>query len=366
MDVFDTSNDFYDSGYTDHTMTTHGTAQMDTAQKKFGVTSGLFDGAGDYVSAADHADWSFGTGDFTIDFWVRFSALAHHQQFVSQSADGNNRWRVQWAQHTGKIYFDFTIGGVTKGDYVTTSSVGFVINTWYHVAIVRNGANAYCFVNGVSQALTVNTSFGTNDVGDVAAILTVGADVLSPGEEFSGWMDQFRIVKGTAVWTSNFTPSSSPYEGQTGQINFLNLDGDTAEVYKLVHTAVDAPSAGGIAYRLRFNVDYGNNYGYRSLYGNGASVVSGLNSAQTGIQVGYLLTTNDLCRVDTLIYAKSGYARTTLSLHGSGISGLTVDYTNNIVGVWDNTADNITIMNIFAYGGTFAKDSYFALYRKVE
>jgi hypothetical protein len=53
-----------------HTFTASGQAQTDTAEKKFGVSSGLFDGT-DYISSANSADWDFGTGDFTIEGWIR-------------------------------------------------------------------------------------------------------------------------------------------------------------------------------------------------------------------------------------------------------------------------------------------------------
>ena len=48
-----------------------GTAQLDTAQKEFGTAALLLDGNSDYVTYPDSDDWSFGTGDFTIDFWIR-------------------------------------------------------------------------------------------------------------------------------------------------------------------------------------------------------------------------------------------------------------------------------------------------------
>ena len=56
-------------------VTANGNARITTGQSEFGGASGLFDGSGDYLSTPDSADWYFGTGDFTIDFWVRFNAL---------------------------------------------------------------------------------------------------------------------------------------------------------------------------------------------------------------------------------------------------------------------------------------------------
>lgn len=72
-DGTDGSTTFSDNGVTGHTVTANGNAQIDTAQSKFGNASGLFDGTGDYLTIPDHADWNFGTGNFTIDAWIRFA-----------------------------------------------------------------------------------------------------------------------------------------------------------------------------------------------------------------------------------------------------------------------------------------------------
>ena len=69
----DTSTTFTDES--GKTWTGAVTAQLDTAQKKFGTASLLLDGDSDYISTPDHADFDVGSGDFTIDFWVRFNAV---------------------------------------------------------------------------------------------------------------------------------------------------------------------------------------------------------------------------------------------------------------------------------------------------
>jgi hypothetical protein len=71
MDGVDTCTHFLDSELTPKAVTAVGNAQIDTAQSKFGNASALFDGAGDYLSVPDSADWAFGTGAFTIDFWTQ-------------------------------------------------------------------------------------------------------------------------------------------------------------------------------------------------------------------------------------------------------------------------------------------------------
>jgi hypothetical protein len=71
----DGSTTFVDDGATGHTVTASGNAQIDTAQLKFGASSGLFDGNGDFLTVSDHADWVLGNLPFTIEGFVRFAGL---------------------------------------------------------------------------------------------------------------------------------------------------------------------------------------------------------------------------------------------------------------------------------------------------
>lgn len=186
---------------TGKTVTANGNAQIDTAQSQFGGASGLFDGNGDYLTLADSDDWYFGTGDFTIDFWVRFNNTIGHQRFGGQYADGNNRWLISKLD-TGGLYFLFISGGAAKALY-STGDLNFQTNNWYHIVFERYGAGAKIFVNGINQPLIETTAFGNNNLGDVNADLWIGGGSEAPAY-LNGWIDELRISKGIARWTDNF------------------------------------------------------------------------------------------------------------------------------------------------------------------
>src|SRR3990167_2708347 len=154
------------------TVTANGNAQIDTAQKKFGTASGLFDGTGDYLTLADSADWNFGAGDFTIDFWIRPNAIGSLQFLYEQELDGNNTIYISLLA-SGTLDFVSYVGGVLKGYYsnATVLSNG----TWYHIAIVRNGTTGYLFVNGSKNNSSENTAFGSNTLPDLAVSLFIAA-----------------------------------------------------------------------------------------------------------------------------------------------------------------------------------------------
>ena len=79
----DGSTTFADESPAGHPLTANGNARIDTAQLKFGASSGLFDGSGDFISIPDRDDFTFGAGDFTIETFVRFSVV-QTSMFISK------------------------------------------------------------------------------------------------------------------------------------------------------------------------------------------------------------------------------------------------------------------------------------------
>jgi hypothetical protein len=193
---------------TGQTITFVGTAQLSTAQKKFGTASLAIDGDSDYVTVPDSEDWDFGTGDFTIDFWIRFNSVATTQVIVYQSLTtllGDEQYIV-WDSVSNKIYcFDYL--GDYGGYFSTPWSPS--INTWYHIAWVRNGSTCFIFINGVAQSVTTVQPFGT--MHNFNSTLTIGRTDRGAGNYVNGYIDELRISKGIARWTANFTPPTAEY-----------------------------------------------------------------------------------------------------------------------------------------------------------
>ena len=195
---------------TGQTISLEGNACLDTAYRKFGTASLLLDGTGDYCTVPDSADWYFAAGNFTIDLWYLPSA-AGTQGFCGQFVDANNFWFLRRA--TNSIQFYIKSGGVVKASY---SSSGTTINTgtWYHIELVRNSTRILVFINGVSQLVIETTAILTNEVPNLAAVLSVGACTAGASAYEScvaGWIDEFRISKGIARHTADFTVPTSPY-----------------------------------------------------------------------------------------------------------------------------------------------------------
>jgi len=228
------------AGSVSHAITAHGNAQIDTAQSKFGGASGLFDGAGDYLSSADSGDWAFGGGDFTIDFWVRFNALptaSSGMTICGQYANTNNRWYTSTWNIGGEYrwYFIQYTGGVSNINFYRVSAIS--ANTWYHIAYVRSGNSWYIFRDG-TQLGGVETK--TDAIADIAGTLTIGEHAY--GSYLNGWMDEFRISKGIARWTGSFSPPSTAHTADSYTVLLLHMngaDGSTTFVDDSVVTELD-------------------------------------------------------------------------------------------------------------------------------
>jgi len=218
----DTSQTFTDSAITPKTVTAVGTAQIDTAQSKFGGASGMLDGDSDYLSIPDSSDFALGSGNFTIDWWMRIKTLPDGIDYIWSHQDSATNYFQIYIQNqfAGIWYRLFRIQVATDGATICNISCDFApsVDTWYHMAIVREGATTLkMYVNGVSQTLNVYSALSgafpdcTNNVG-------IGWDRYNAGSFFDGWIDEFRVSKGIARWTANFDVPTAEYTLDGGQM----------------------------------------------------------------------------------------------------------------------------------------------------
>ena len=185
-------------------------------------TSYDFDGALDYLWAADHTDWAYGTGNFRMEAWLRFDTFAGQWQYLfTQRESGSNMWYTMKdnADKLGMVFINS--GSTIVGDYIMTNAWSGSTGVWYHVAFVRNGTTGLIFIDGVSQTLTENTAFSTNSLNDMTASLLFGERIDGGGAEFDGRADELRI-SDTARETSNFTPSDSEFESDANTLLLIH------------------------------------------------------------------------------------------------------------------------------------------------
>ena len=209
---------FTDSSNWAHTPTVSGGTHTDTAVKKFGTASAQFDGTqGDeYLEYASSPQFGFGTGDWTIDFWVRspnWSAGSGYGTPFDMRPGSNLAGCPRMFFDTGNS----NVPGYTDGTGGTKcgSNVVMVNDTWYHIAVVKYSNVTKVYTNGVTGASgTYPTEYAdTTDYKSTNPLRIGDTSVTADPYAFNGYIDEFRITKGMARWTANFTPDTSPYTG---------------------------------------------------------------------------------------------------------------------------------------------------------
>jgi hypothetical protein len=253
FDGTDASTTITDSnaGGSAHTWTAAGNAQIDTAQSKFGGASGLFDGTGDWVTTPDHADFSLGSGTFTIDFWFRVnaaggSALNLAGQMDSMSTDG--AWSMNRTSGNVIVASVSTDGSNYTVVTGTTQFTNAVNTGWHHAALVRTGNTLKLFIDGTQEGGDVSFSGTVFNSSSVLAVGAAGAITTSP---WNGWIDEFRLSVGIARWTAAFNSPSRAYDAPAngtcrGYFQALLTDGTVAifaatsnRLLKMNNTALD-------------------------------------------------------------------------------------------------------------------------------
>ena len=149
-----------------------------------------FNGTSSVITMGDHADWNFGSGDFTIAFRVKMGATGT-TEFINQAVDGSNKWSFYYS--SGSWNWLIESGGTNIINWSFTPTIGL----WYWVTLTRIGNEYEIYINEVSYgAKTLATA-----VPDLAGSLRVGAgyDGASTSNFLNGFMDELFIYKGTGL-----------------------------------------------------------------------------------------------------------------------------------------------------------------------
>lgn len=209
MNGSDDGTTFTDSSASAHTVTATN-AVTKTGTKKFGTASSYFDGNGDYLSVPDSDVLDLDTSDFTIDFWIYSSAVgqSNNSCVIAKANNVSNMTSYAVYQMNGTYDLKFYGATTSQWDLINGATIGTLTqNTWAHIAIVRSGATVKCYFNGVEAS---STSVGTSSFYANAYTLIIGGGNYA-NTYTTGYIDEFRISKGIARWTTTFTPPNAEY-----------------------------------------------------------------------------------------------------------------------------------------------------------
>ena len=203
MDGANNSTTFIDSSSAARTITVNGNAKISTAQSKFGGASGLFDGTGDWLTATSDAAFTL-DGDFTIEFWLYINTMKQ-SGLLSNGAGSFSGTAFVIVLNHGTQTNKLSIWNFPSQSSAALCATGTVsTGTWHHAAFVRSGSTLTSYLNGVGgTSATTSATFTTS-----ATNLRIGRYWSG---DFDGYIDELRITKGVARYTSAFTPPSLPF-----------------------------------------------------------------------------------------------------------------------------------------------------------
>ena len=180
-----------------------------TGAFKYGASSMYFNGTSSYMTVPDSAGWAFGTQDFTMEMWLYPTAILATTMGIFKQATGYLN------QHMIRIYLNATSG--TLGcDFTSDGSTGLghgggavSVNSWTHVALVREGTALVFYINGVrGSPTTLPAGFSFYNSPAVATLGMINA----PGLYFQGYIDNFRVTVGQARYSGVTVSTPGDYE----------------------------------------------------------------------------------------------------------------------------------------------------------
>ena len=193
------NHSFLDSSTNNFTVTRNGNATQGSFSP-FSQTgwSNYFDGTGDYLTLPVNAAFGFGTGDFCVEAWVYIVTSQNFGPIFISSTTGSG----------DSLHIQINSGNRVR---VTNETTQFLLatnaidlSTWTHIAVVRSGTTLSIYQNGVLNGST------TNSINFIQNGATIGYEMIGGAYYYVGYISNLRVIKGTAPYTANFTPPTSP------------------------------------------------------------------------------------------------------------------------------------------------------------
>ena len=338
-------------GMTDESPAAHGTATTNggsvsivTGQFKFG-TSSLNLGGGSDIQFPDSNDFYFGSGNYTIELWVRHSNVAGQQAYVGQWQSAGN---YSYLLSTTSTALTLNVSTDGTNNFAISGSWSPVINTWYHIAVDWDGVKTRLYVNGamIGSDTTARTFFNSPNN------FSIGSTSLDNAVWFNGWMDELRITKGVARYASDSgfaVPTAAfprvacstlcAFDSSTAISTTVSNGGLTATSVGVITSgnqgvqvyAVEAKSTGKYYYEMTVNVRTAN-------VSTGHDFIGIYQSGTYSSFVGVTLAANG-----NMADINGFFASTGITVSAGNIIGIAVDMTNK--SVWIKRVGGGTVTN---------------------
>jgi len=330
------------------TVTVLGNAQLSTTIKKFGTSALLLDGTGDGLSVPSSIDFAFGTQNYTIEGFIYRTTGGAYQLLFDFRNNVSDTSAISFGlTPTNELYL------YTNGAIQITGTTAVPLNTFVHVALSRSSNVTKIFLNGVQEGSSYTDTTNYSSRG-----LRIGINYAGSGA-FAGVIDEIRVSKGIAKYTSNFAVPTSEFVKTADTVLLLHLNGTdgSTNIEDDSFVIQDVRTATGTAKYIEL-VDYSdfgtevrsmssaNVYGNYGVAGDGKGVIMYL----IGHNFAYIGTGKDSSNDEGLVIQ----ANEVVDTNGAYIYYNSVDhkgdfrvgdlfYVNQVTGQVQFTASNINI-----------------------
>ena len=293
----------------------------------------LFNGTSDYITAAANAALQL-TADFTIEAWIYATTLNSYDMiFGSENGAASDYVSIR-SNNTLEI-------GIANASYPAWSYT-FSVGQWYHIAVTRSANALKAFVNGTALTLSTGSATNSSQMFQSSVGISVGRyGNTSTPYYFPGYISNARIIKGTALYTANFTPSTTPL---TAVANTSLL---TCQSNKFVDNSsnaltITATSAPKVQTQNPFQVNTGLSYYFP---GTGSDYLSSLNLILTAFGTG------DYTMEAWVFRSDSGVQRGIIDTRGANTGGILFYITTNgLLNLFDGTTTYLSSTNAVGVG----------------
>jgi hypothetical protein len=204
-----------------HSIESINNAILKSRYKKFGDSSGFFDGT-NYLTVPTSDDWYFGNSDFTIELQIRANSYNFNSTFISQVEDANNYWSFGYSNTNG-ITFRAISAGIETINVSHATTTGYTANSFHHIELSRRSTTFNLFRDGT---IIKTLSSVANVMPDLEASIEFGRQNISSNYQYyNGFIDESRITH-VAQHTANFSAPSYQYSTDDNTVLLIHFDGD--------------------------------------------------------------------------------------------------------------------------------------------
>ena len=196
-------------------VTFNGDAQLSTNFPKFGTAALYLDGTNDSISAETSGGFGFGTGDFTVEFFIRPDEITGKKTLfdLRDGSDSDTAINV--------VSLGASIGLQVGTTTAILGNTGLSTGTYYHVAVARTDSNTKLFIDGTQEGSTYSDS---NDYGSTKPMV-LGAEYDGATGAYKGYIDEYRVEKGVGKYRANFTAPVAELLGDRDTSVLLHFNG---------------------------------------------------------------------------------------------------------------------------------------------